>query len=166
MASSDTIVSNDGSVLVDLVFDPNQLEYCLIVWKSGSSTPETLPCDAPVTVFALEPQSNEINIGTWNGDLLLYDIDSLKLKRLAKAHTGALQFVLLSRKNKMILTVAGAFNSRDRSLRLWNAKSGKLITEYTPDVKISSIAMTEDERFIVLEIQGRLIRFELMCKAV
>ncbi|XP_065054750.1 NACHT domain- and WD repeat-containing protein 1-like isoform X2 [Rhopilema esculentum] len=163
---NDTIVSNDGSVLVDLVFDPNKSEYCLVVWKSGSSTPETLPCDAPVTVFALEPQSNKIIIGTWNGDLLLYDIDSLKLKRLAKAHTGALQFILLSRKNKMILTVAGAFNSRDRSLRLWNAESGKLITEYTPDVKISSIAMTEDERFIVLEIQGRLIRFELMCKEV
>ena len=78
------------------------------------------------------------------------------------AHIGAVHKILLSENGSMALTIAGGFNSRDRSIRLWNTDDGEMITEFTPDVKISSLIMTYDSKYVVLEIQGKLAKFEML----
>ena len=127
-----------------------------------SQLPEALPCTIPVNLFTMQTDGKKMILGTWSGDILLYDIEKSTQKYLSKAHSGPVHQILLSGSGKLALTIAGAFNSRDRSIRLWKTKNGALVTEFTPDVKISSMTMTNDGKFTILEIQGKLVKFELV----
>ena len=163
---ADTKISNDGSIVADIAFDPVENKYRLVIWKSDTSQlPEALPCTIPVNLFTMQTDGKKMILGTWSGDILLYDIEKSTQKHLSKAHNGPVHQVLLSGSGKLALTIAGAFNSRDRSIRLWKTKNGALVTEFTPDVKISSMTMTNDGKFTILEIQGKLVKFELVSHA-
>ena len=155
-------ISNDGRVLADVVFNPEESKYHLVVWMESTMESKVVPIDSSLSTFKMETDGRKLFIGTWAGDLLMYDVEKLDLKQLSKAHTGSVHYVLVSETGKMALTIAGVFNSRDRSIRLWDTKTGHLIAEYTPDVKVFPIAMTHNGRWVIVEIRGKLVKFELL----
>ena len=159
---ADAEISNDGSLLADIVFDQNDLRYCLVVWRKNSSVHEIVPCDSSLNVFTMKENSKELLIGTWTGDLLVFDTDNSILKHLTKAHACPLHFLLASESCNTALTIAGVFDSRDRSIRLWDTKNGRMLTEYTPDVKILPIKIANDSRYIIVEVRGKLVKLELL----
>ena len=133
----------------------------MFIWDAESSKLTFItPPGFSIHISTLSSDRKTIIIGTWTGDILSYEIETSVIKHLSKTHSGPVHKILLS--GNSALTIAGPFNSRDRSVRLWNTQTGKMITEYTPDVKISSVIATNNFRFLVFEIQGKLVKFELL----
>ena len=159
---SDTQISNDGKILADIVFDPNELRYRLVIWREDSTTFEIVPCDSSLNIFTMNGNGKELLIGTWTGDLLIYDTEKSDLKHMTKAHSSPLHLILTSDTGNKALTIAGVFNSRDRSIRLWNTKNGEMISEFTPDVKVSPITITNNGSLIIVEIRGKFVKMELL----
>ena len=154
-------ISNDGKVLADIGFNPEESRYRLIIWKPDSTKFEFVPIGSSLNTFAMRRDGNELLVGTWVGDIILYNIENSSLKRLARAHIGSVHSIIVSETSNTVMTISGPFNSRDRSIRLWDTKDGHMVTEYTPDVKVFPIAMTNDGKRIIVEIRGKLVKLEL-----
>lgn len=149
-------------MLADIIFNKDELKYRLVLWKENSSACEIVPCDSSLNVFKLRSDGRELLIGTWTGDLLLFNLEKSTMKHLTKAHACPLQFILASDNFCTALTITGVFDSRDRSIRIWNARNGRMLTEYTPDVKISPVCIASDASFVVVEIRGKLVKLDLL----
>ena len=160
----DLQISNDAKVLADIIFDPDESKYRLVIWKDGNSSFEFVSVDSSINTFTMRGDGKELLVGTWAGELLLYNMEKSDLRRLAKAHIGTVHQILVSETTNLALTIAGVFNSRDRSLRLWDTKSGHLLTEYTPDVKVFPIEITNNGKWVIVEIRGKLVKLELLSK--
>eukprot|EP00794_Sanderia_malayensis_P012962 gene12962-14292_t len=165
---SDTQLFNNGTLLADMAYDTKDQQYQLITYSTVTlKITYITPPGFSVNIFKLSSDNKSVIIGTWTGDVLSYEIPDdtqsiCTIKHVAKAHSGPVHQILVSQTADQVLTIAGAFNSRDRSVRLWRMRNGHMITEYTPDVKISSMLATKDFRFVVFEIQGKLVKFELL----
>ena len=155
-------ISNDGKVLADIVFSPEESRYRLVIWKGDSAKFEFVPVGSSLNTFAMRRDGKKLLIGTWAGDIIIYNIDNSSLKRLTRAHIGSVHSIIVSETSNTVMSISGVFNSRDRSIRLWDTKDGHMVAEYTPDVKVFPIAMTNDGQRIIVEIRGKLVKLELL----
>lgn len=88
---------------------------------------------------------SDLAIGTSDGEIHVWDIDSQKFTQLIRAHFGRIN---------AIATIAGSDSlvsgGRDRTLNLWDTRSGELITPLAGHFRqVFAIAVSPDGRTIV-----------------
>jgi len=110
-------------------------------WVTGLACPSTL--DTPLKVVST---SRDKTIVAWKGtDRLSNDPEAIKPARRLEGHSGFVSDVALSNNAEFALTAAW-----DRSLRLWNLKTGDCITKFHGHEKdVLCCAFSPDNRQII-----------------
>ena len=167
-------------VIADTIYLPEEKGYHACVWRLNTSKERSILSsqshvyDSNIVdsdhVHTIVLNNTFLVVAQWNREMVIYRTSDLHVVWRHAAHLGVIHKMYLLKNDQSencgsLLTIAGGFNSRDRSLRLWDVRMKKMVTELTPDVKISNIVVTEDFRYFVLDIQGNLAKFLLHSKS-
>ena len=84
----------------------------------------------------------------------LHDLETGICLKSLRAHVGSVHRVYTTSDGAVAMTTAGGLDSKDRSIKFWEAKQGgiSLLTVFTPDAKISSMAISSDGHVAALEL--------------
>ncbi|MEX0586905.1 MAG: WD40 repeat domain-containing protein, partial [Pirellulales bacterium] len=97
-----------------------------------------------------------------DGILRLWNVETGDLIQELKGHTGWIRTVCFSPDGKYILSGSADYSpeteKRDRSLRLWDAKTGKEIRRFEEiDNAVNAAAFTSDGRYVVAAGEWRMV---------
>ena len=147
-------LTNDGCFLLDVVFDKSLGRYRAVVYDLQTGQPKHAPL-TPVHVHtaAISVENNCFLLGLFDGGLELYNLDNGSRVQHVTAHSGAVHCIRTTSDGTVAMTTAGALDSKDRSIRLWDVgEKIALLSVFTPDAKISSMALADDGQLVALEM--------------
>ena len=114
--------SDDGELLATGGSDPQT-----IIWNKDGTQRQVLPTGGWVSSLGFEPKSHRLAVGTQNGEIHLWDLETKTSKKLSSPHTAWVTLRWSS--DGMQIASAGY----DGKLSLWNAESGAAKQTITKD---------------------------------
>ncbi|MCH2206407.1 MAG: hypothetical protein MK132_11115 [Lentisphaerales bacterium] len=110
-----------------------------------------------VTAMAVSPYSPLIAVGGYK-QVLLYNTDNMDLAGVLPYEEGQIYDVKFSRDGSIVLA-AGGINGKIGNVVLWNVKSGKRLTELSPDFDTTLTAdMSSDRKYLATGSSDKLVK--------
>lgn len=110
-----------------------------------------------VTAMAVSPYSPLIAVGGYK-QVLLYNTDNMDLAGVLPYEEGQIYDVKFSRDGSIVLA-AGGINGKTGNVVLWNVKSGKRLTELSPDFDTTLNAdISSDRKYLATGSSDKLVK--------
>lgn len=120
---SSIVCNNSGSIVAS-----TSLDGMVVIWNTTDWTVlKTFKNDFAVGSMTFSPDDKRLFVGTWNGPIFMWDIESGKKIHTFQGHAGWVSCVVCHKiKNKNILFSC----ARDGSLMVWDVASEKIINGF------------------------------------
>ena len=115
-------------------------------WVQKISLSKTLPGDSTsVNPVAISPDGKTLAIGSEDGTIKLWDLQTGVLRNTLKGHTASIYAIAFSPDGQSV-----ASGSADESIKIWNPGTGKLLRTLSGRLKgISAIAISPDSQTLL-----------------
>ncbi len=109
-------------------------------WPTGSTTPTvSVPAEAQVTPFAVDPSGRMLALGHADGTLTLTDLTSGEDRTVTGRHTGAIRALAFSPDGTRLVTA-----SADRTVKVWDGMKGELLDTLAGHAdEVSGVAISD-----------------------
>ena len=123
----------------------------ITIWElaSGKALCRLTCPGSPAGSLAFHPDGNSLGVGLRNGHLLIYDLRRGEVIQNITAHRKDICSVGFSRDGHDIVSC-----SFDRSLRLWDAESGKCLKKWRGMAYAQNFALAESEYYPLAQGMG------------
>ena len=128
----------------------------IYLWDPSTQQQKTTFDDEGTHSIAYSPNSRMIAAGRWQGVDLL-DAQTGDRKLSLSGHTSVVSLLAFSLNGKILATAAR--DSNDKAIRVWNARTGKLLRKLEHPESINSMTLSPDGSTLVSGSSDSMIRF-------
>jgi WD40 repeat protein len=144
--------SPDGKVLVTNGLDTDKSQWRIVVWNGVTGKRQT---ELPVNIgwrTEVVPSGKSLAVATMSGSIAFFQFP--KLQRFNDFKTdavGGVDHMTISPDGKAIATV------RDKAIHVWVTADGKMLTKFSTDTPVKTVAFTQDSKGLCAGTEGGLI---------